>query len=199
MATKEKIYRRLPGRGTNFYQYFRLYQGQDHLLLVISSGYYENYKRFFYRDIQSITLEKTGVRDLWTAVWAFLFFVFATFTVFNSGPEAVVLGVMAAVFMGLLLGNLALGPTCKCHIKTAVQTEHLPNFRRLRPTRKVLARIEALIQSAQGDLSPEALQQQWQQALYAASGSAYAPPVVEHLDPLPAPAPVQPPPETSQG
>lgn len=197
MARREKIYRRLPGRGTNFVQYFHLYQGPDHLLLVISSGFYENYKRFFYHDIQSITLEKTIMASVWTAVWAFFFFIFGTFTVFADPGPAIALGIMAAIFLGLLIGNLALGPTCKCIIRTAVQTETLSNFRRLRSTRKVLARIEELIRSAQGDLGQEELQQKWQQGAYAAAGSAYAPPVQEPAQP--APAPDQPPTYPTQG
>ena len=197
MAKSEKTYRLLPGRGTNFVQYFRLYQGPDHLLLVSSSGYYENYKRFFYRDIQSITLEKTATGTVLSAIWAFFVFIFGTFAVFADGGAAVGLGIVAAIFLVFLLGNLALGPTCKCHIKTAVQTEHLSNFRRLRSTRKVLGRVEELIRAAQGELSPEDLQGRMPPGSYATAGITSAPPVQEPLEP--APAPIPPPTDPRQG
>jgi hypothetical protein len=179
MARQEKIYRRLPGRGTNLLQHFRLYQGPDHLLLVASFGFTESYKRFFYRDIQAITLEMTPMGKVWTGIWGFFVVMFGMVTALAAGGAAIAFGIVAGVFLTLLIANLALGPTCKCHIRTAVQTEHLSNFRRLRGARKVLGRIETLIQEAQGEANPEALRQQWQQAFYTAAGIAYAPPAAD--------------------
>ena len=36
--------------------YASLWQGKDHLLSIDSSGYTEEYKRFYYRDIQAIII-----------------------------------------------------------------------------------------------------------------------------------------------
>jgi hypothetical protein len=196
MATQEKTYRRLPGRGTNLFQYFRLYEGKDHLLLVISSGYAENYKRFFYRDIQSITLERTPAATVWSGVWVFFFAVLFALTAASTGGAAVGFGIAAGVFLVLLGGNLALGPTCKCHIKTAVQTEHLTNFRRLRTTRKVLLRIEARIHEAQGVLGPAETQEPPQVTSPLESTPDAAPPVATSPPPEEALAP--PPPGATQ-
>jgi hypothetical protein len=195
MAKPEKIYHRLPGRGTNLFQHFRLYEGEDHLLLVISSGYSEIYKRFFYRDIQSIALEKTISATVWSGIWIFLLLVFGALAAVSTGGAAVGFAIPAGVFLILLGGNLVLGPTCKCSVKTAVQTEHLINFRRLRTTRKVLIHIEELIVRAQVVLGPADIQQASQEIPSRAPASE-APPAV---DPLPiADAPLESPPNARQ-
>jgi len=53
-----------------------------------------------------------------------------------------------------LIINLVRGPTCRCEIRTLVQTERLP-LSRIRATRKFLERVRPLITSAQGQLTPE--------------------------------------------
>jgi hypothetical protein len=63
-----------------------------------------------------------------------------------------------SVFFGFFtLLNLWRGPTCVTHIKTAVQTEKLPPWNRLRGARKEMKRIRPLILQAQGELSAEEL------------------------------------------
>ena len=68
MPRAPKEYRRLPGRGTlldgdKWYATSRalctVWMGSDHLLLVSRAGYTENYKRFYFRDIQAIIIRKT--------------------------------------------------------------------------------------------------------------------------------------------
>jgi len=67
MARTEKEYRKLPGRGfrkRSLLEVSRmlctLWLGKDHLLLVDSlGGYSEDYKRFYYRDIQALIIRKT--------------------------------------------------------------------------------------------------------------------------------------------
>jgi len=63
----------------------------------------------------------------------------------------------AAGFFGLpLLINILRGRTCRCFLRTAVQTEQLPPLSRVRRAQKVFARIRPLIAAAQGgELSPE--------------------------------------------
>ena len=51
--------------------------------------------------------------------------------------------------------HVMLGTTCRCLIRTAVQTEELPSLRRVRNADKVLARIRPLIESAQRQEIPE--------------------------------------------
>ena len=59
MARKE--YKRIGGRGSRRRQFFTrntLWLGADHLLQGEHTGYTEEYKRFYFRDIQGITVKR---------------------------------------------------------------------------------------------------------------------------------------------
>src|SRR5438270_7546384 len=78
MAKQEKEYRRLPGRGYRRQGSWiaatrtisTLWMSKDHLLCIDSmGGYSEDYKRFYYRDIQAIIVRKTKKHRIWN--WVF--------------------------------------------------------------------------------------------------------------------------------
>ena len=57
-----------------------LWLGKDHLLRIDSSGYTENYRRFFLRDIQAVIIRKTigmQIRTLIHGVLALTMMIFA--------------------------------------------------------------------------------------------------------------------------
>src|SRR5262249_54585927 len=66
-SMKEKTYQSLPGRGrrSGFVSFgiasgwCSLWLGPDHLLAVDSKNYQEEYKRFYYRDIQAFIARRT--------------------------------------------------------------------------------------------------------------------------------------------
>lgn len=157
MGKEPNIYKRLPGRGTEVIYYVRLYQGPDHLLQVLSTGFNETYKRFAYRDIQAITLRKTNMGKVWNGIWGVLIVLFAVPASFVNGPAAVGLGIVSAIFLILLGANLAMGPTVVAYLRTAVQVEKLPSLRRLRSARSTLSILNPLIASAQGQFQAEGL------------------------------------------
>jgi hypothetical protein len=144
-----------------------LWLGKDHLLCVATSGYTETYKRFYFRDIQTISLQRTERHLWWSAVFgflAFIFFVFAVASVPKIAPAqwtggqmagGIFLGSVTGLFILLLVINLFYGPACKCFLRTAVQIEELPSLNRLRRAHKALARLRPLIVAAQGELTPE--------------------------------------------
>jgi hypothetical protein len=157
MARIEKVYRRLPGRGMEALQHARLYRGPDHLLQVVSTGYSEIYKRFYFQDIQAIVIRKTHWGKFWTAIWAFFTALFGLPAFQLNGPWAIVMGSIAAFFGFFLIGNIVLGATCACFIRTAVQTERLSPVTRVRTARRLLKRLQPLIEPLQGTLSREEL------------------------------------------
>jgi len=165
-------YIRLPGRGNSrkggaFIAISRvssrLWLGEDHLLQVESTGgYSENYKRFYFRDIQSICLQKTNtwlVINLVLAIIAGLLFLW-TLTVRDSAGR-VALGIATAIFGFFLLLNLLRGSSCICQLKTAVHLEELPSLRRRRNAEKVLWRIKPMIEAAQGSAPAETIASQY--------------------------------------
>jgi hypothetical protein len=153
MAKAPKEYRKLPGRGATLTHYVRLYAGADHLLQVASTGFTESYKRFYYRDVQAITLRKTYVGKAANALLGATVTVLGVPALFTSTPVTIVLASLAGFFAIGLGANIALGATCICQIRTAVQQEKLASLSRLRRARRALERLKPLITAAQGELS----------------------------------------------
>jgi hypothetical protein len=149
-----------------------LWLGSDHLLFVESNGYAETYKRFYFRDIQAFTLQRTNtVRNI-NIVLGVVTFMFAFFgLVVASDPAGRgVLLVIAGLFGLVLLFHAIPGTSCTCQIKTAVQTEELSALSRLRAARKALDRIRPLIATAQGGaLSPDTIPELLRQSETAAA------------------------------
>lgn len=153
MAKASKEYRKLPGRGATLTHYVRLYAGADHLLQVASTGFTESYKRFYYRDVQAITLRKTYVGKAANAFLGATVTVLSVPALFTSTPVTIVLASLAGFFAIGLGVNIALGATCVAHLRTAVQHEKMASLSRLRRARRVLERLKPLITAAQGELS----------------------------------------------
>lgn len=139
-----------------------LWVGADHLLSVSNQGYTEDYKRFFFDRIQALLVVKTSWGTAMNAILGFLtldgLVLLLAGWAFDWGMAAYVAGgVMAATFGVGLLANLAKGPTCRCFIRTAVQTERLYALDRLRYARKVQRRLRELVEQCQGVVEPEDL------------------------------------------
>ena len=159
----------------------RLWLGNDHLLLVDTNGYTETYKRFYFRDIQAVSIRRT-TRHRWLAAIAGFFallFLGLTLAVAPKTSPAQwsadeiaggsVLGGIAGFFALLVLLNFLFGPACRCFLRTAVQTEELPPLCRVRQTRKVLDKIRPLIVAAQGQFTAEEVSARMQETLLAAN------------------------------
>jgi hypothetical protein len=157
MASTPKLYRRLPGTGYQILgRRIQLWEGAEHLLLVEWDGHREYYKRFDYRDIQAIIIRKTKAFMIRNAIFGSLFFLFAAGALATSELEGRIFLIIISAIVGIfLLANAIAGPSCRCSIRTAVQTNELLSLNRFRSTRKVLARLRPLIAAAQGELTPE--------------------------------------------
>jgi len=164
-----KTYKRLPGRGVRLSAMVAggdrqsLYLGPDHLLALRRSGYDESAKRFFFNDIQAVTVQTNGARTL---IAFALGAVLAGFGILvgvglNSESEDTYYGAMfvsSVVGIPLLLVfivNLLMGPTCSVYLHTAVQVERLTALSRLRTARKCMAILAQRIQESQGALTGE--------------------------------------------
>jgi hypothetical protein len=193
MEGREREYRKLPGLGGSRRGYLasvvatrnRLWLGRDHLLAIESQGVSENYKRFYFSDIQALVVRRTMRAMVWSIILAVLaggFTMLGTGLLWDGETE----GALAVLIIagGLLLGlvvNAAMGPSCVCHMRTAVQTEELPSLKRIRTARRVLRIIRPHIEGAQGRIDPETLAGEVSagvaKAVAAAGRSASPPPV----------------------
>jgi hypothetical protein len=153
-------YQRLPGRGTQLEgnrwlavsrSLCTVWMARDHLLLVSRTGYTENYKRFYFRDIQAVIIRKTATAFVWNIVLMILALAFILWAVDVSGSVARgILSFLGGFFTSLVLLSLWRGSTCVTHIKTAVQTEQLAAWNRMRAARKGMAMIRPKLLEAQG-------------------------------------------------
>ena len=137
-----------------------LWLGKDHLLSIASTWFTEQYKRFYFRDIQAITIRKTQRREVWNVILSLLSMISLTFLIRafrRSGFSSDLLpsGIMTGITAVPLVINNILGTACTCYIRTAVQIEELPSINRVRRAYKIIARIRPLIAAAQGELTAE--------------------------------------------
>ena len=180
MAAEEVRYRKLPGIGYRrlvpswalillffvigiFVLLLRgkraeLWLGPDHLLLVEWDGSREYYRRLYYRDIQAVVVRRTSE---WVAIsvvlGALAIFFAALAASLAPAPSLYLPLVLAAVCALIMAVYLAGGPTCNCHLRTAVQTVDLVSLRRLRHARKMLDLLRPEIEEAQGRITVEDL------------------------------------------
>jgi hypothetical protein len=151
-----------------------LWLGSDHLLHVELSGFTETYKRFYFRDIQAITVQETTRRAVWNIVLLVPIVICLIGILMNVPPNAhwtavIVWSIFASIFLLPFAVNNLRGTACTCQLRTAVQTEDLASLSRVRQTRKVLEKIRPLIEAAQGRLTAEEASARMQEA---ASGVA---------------------------
>jgi hypothetical protein len=183
----QKKYQRLtrPRARSQFAVVYRtrsaLWLGDDHLLLVETSGFTENYKRFYFRDIQTITVQETRRGHVWNIILGGVLFLIILVTILAipksmpahwSGGEiggGVFLAILVAIFTTLFLASLLAGPTCKTLLQTAVQIEELASLCRVRQTRKIMDKIRPLMVAAQGQITGEEVSVRMQETMRAQS------------------------------
>ena len=160
---EETKYKRLPGRGHRRGGFISvsltrcsLYLADNHVLAVDSTGFSEDYKRFHFSDIQAIITRKTRRGAFWSAFLALMIACSFIGALFLEGePLRIFFWIFSGTFLALLLVNAFRGPTCICHIMTAVQRYQLPSLNRLRVAHKVIEMFRPAIDRVQGKLIPE--------------------------------------------
>ncbi len=146
-------------RGRNY-----LYLGPDHVLMVTNAWFGEDYKRFYYRDIQAIVVQKNGAAGILNLVLGGLLAFLVFLAVLGLGSWQwdevgfVITGIIFGIVLLLLLVNIAMGPTCICKLQTAVHAERLPSLGRLRRTRRAVQRIQMKVEEVQGRLEREVVE-----------------------------------------
>ena len=183
--------RRLPGcpHAFTFGYPEDLWLRDDHLLCVTQTTVCENYQRFYYRDIEAITLVPTATFKVLNA--CFLLPLALGAVLFLVGVPPFALAVFPAAWAILTAINLALGPTCKTVLRTRINTRTLASLRRTRAARKALALLTARILAAQTAEAAAGLPAELPQPPPADLGAPFAalrPPAASLLPPPPLPA-----------
>jgi hypothetical protein len=139
-------YKRLPGHCWGF---GALWEGEDHLLLVQGVGLSENYHRFYFRDIQAITICTTRTWIVLAILLGSAAMMFGIPALFVNGFFRWLLAPPAALFLLLTVWNLWKGPTCRTTLQTAVQTKRIPSLHRTKKALAAMARVRKKILAAQ--------------------------------------------------
>ncbi len=138
----------------------RVYRTGDHLLVLCRRFFAESAHRFYYRDIQAITVHRTLAGRHATAICfglsgLALLLLLSAPLISLSGIEVSILSVFTAVFAVAGGFNILLGPTCTTELHTAVYCEALPNLRRWRTAQRFLKAVAPEIEAAQGALGTD--------------------------------------------
>jgi len=158
MVQNTREYHKLPGSKKGFLiGKYTLWQGSDHLLQIFSRVGVEEYKRFYFSDIQAVVTRKTAVGTIQNIVMGFLVLIFTLPAVSFEGGWSLFYAIVAAAMFFLLLVGLFKGPTCETKLMTAVQTEKLHTLHRLKIASKVMDSLRVHIHQTQGVLKREAL------------------------------------------
>ena len=168
-----------------------LWLGPDHILSIEYEYFRESYKRFYFRDIQAILVQKTIRFAVWNYILGVITLIPLIFTLaflhkggsgWTTDAGVTVFGIITMLFALISVVHLISGPTCKTFLRTAVQIEELPSLCRAKSTRRALAKIHPLIVAAQGsELSPEAIATQMRE--WTAPTATAAPPAGVEDDP----------------
>lgn len=154
MATAPKPYSRLTRNASGIGSYASLWLGDDHLMIVTSTGYSERYARLQFRDIKGFFVTASERRYIWGAVWGIVTAIWVTVVIVQLVNRNT--PVFSAIFLGLsaimVVWNHVLGPGCHLFAVTGVQTVQLPSVVRLKKARRLLGRVQPLIEAAQADL-----------------------------------------------
>jgi hypothetical protein len=156
MLKNDPNYRRLKLGGAGLFGVSSLWLAADHLLVVEDAGYVEKYRRFYFKDIQALIVQQTSLRMWWNlglGVCIAACLVILLLIASDSSSQAVVLisvgSVFALIFGVPLLINILRGPTCSVSVRTAVQTQKIPNLVRRNKADKLLEILKPVITAAQ--------------------------------------------------
>jgi hypothetical protein len=162
MAVEGTVYQRLSRSHFGLNGTASLWLGSDHLLQVSNQFGWEQYRRWFYRDIQALIARRNVTRLVWNLVVGLggLFIGFGAILVLaapstSSGGRnglivlASFLGVISVGFLAVALVNTLLGPSCTVYVQTPRGMEKLSAPGRLAVFERIVERVRPFAEEAQ--------------------------------------------------
>lgn len=168
MPLDKRNYLRLPGRARKNFGLLSsgrqiLWLAADHLLIVSQSTIREQAYRIAFDDVQAMVVRKTTAGRIANGVLAVLSAtmavaaVAATYLFGALTFPTVFFFALAIVAIALILLNVLFGPTAVCLIYTVVKAYELTALGRYRTARRVSHTIRTHIETVQGQVTPETL------------------------------------------
>jgi hypothetical protein len=161
MTTEPRIqYRKLPGARRGLIRGASVWAGPDHLLLVRSYRFREEYKRYYYRDVQAIAIANAPRFHISTRSLLIGWLLLVVYAIFASrGITAFIIWLSVQALLAVAWAVISGAFSCRCRIYTAVSSDELPSVYRSWTARRFLAAVDPLISGLQG-----ALEGQWAEA-----------------------------------
>ncbi|MGA1865506.1 MAG: hypothetical protein ACMUHX_10630 [bacterium] len=159
---EKKLFKKLSRINSLFY-WTNLYAFEDHLLVEKITGYSAEYRRFFYDDIISILTYKNPkwkIKLLLDFILAAIgiFIIFQSINTFHQSLLFVLMVLFISSPLWLFLTfDLLFGPTANGQIRTLTSTEDIALASRYRKSKKVLQKLQDIIEARQGTIDNESL------------------------------------------
>ena len=150
----ERRYRRLPGRPFSAVSRDSLWLAEDHLLSVQSNRFSETYRRYYFRDIQAVTIQRMAPISPWTYTAGAIAAAFLAPGLLLEFQRAF-FWISGGLFLVITLALIGLGPTCACYIQTAVSRDRLGSLRWIRTAERALSILQPAIEQVQGAMTPD--------------------------------------------
>ena len=142
-------YRKLPGHRRGFFRSSSAWLGPDYLLAVNSIRFREEYKRYYFRDIQAIIVAGRPRFHLSTRAALLGFLWLIAFSISYRSPQGPALvGAAGITLVGIWL-YISTACSCTFRIYTAASGDLLPSVYRTWVARQFLRAIEPQISAAQ--------------------------------------------------
>lgn len=149
-------YRKLPGHRRGFIRGSSVWLGPDHLLLVNSYRFREEYKRYYFRDIQAIVAGEAPRFHLSTRSAAIGYFWLLAFVITFRFPKAPWITGGVGVALVIAWAYLSATCSCRCRLYTAVSRDTLPSVYRTWVAARFLRAVEPHITAVQGAMEQSA-------------------------------------------
>ena len=144
-------YRRLPGRRRGFLQGASVWIAPDHLLLVKSMRFREEYKRYQLQDIQAIVIANRPRFHISTRAAGIAIVWLIAFAALLRFPWGAPLLWTAAAALAIAWVYVSAARSCTCRIYTAVSRDDLPSVYRTWLAKRFLRAIQPRITAVQGE------------------------------------------------
>jgi hypothetical protein len=155
-------YHRLPGRHAGWLARDSLWCCEDHLLWVRNVGFIERYRRYYFKDIQALTIKPSPRSRNLTIGLGVPVAVALVIALLSAARQvhvgwAIGFSTVAAPCLVALIVNLVRGPTCVARLYTAVSDVVLPSLGRRHAALRSAALIAGFVHEVQGAVEPAEL------------------------------------------
>ncbi|BDC52523.1 hypothetical protein F183_A48380 [Bryobacterales bacterium F-183] len=150
-------YTRLSRKKRSIFGSVQLWLGDDHLLVVRSMRFTEEYRRFHLRDIQAITAtEQPQLIWMEVALFAISALAFLMMLEVEAIAARIFFGVVGAALASTAVYDLVRGQRCRCRLLTEVSSEVLDPITRVSDFDRLTTQLEPAIAAVQGVLTVDA-------------------------------------------